>query len=574
MADDDRWGIGMRNNIRRTICSTAVSVCLLAGAGVEAASAAKLNMGYLYFGSQEAYVRQVDATNRSLDRVSPTLFDLTPEGELKLASDIRILAEAMKSRGVKVVPFLSNHWDRETGRKALANREALSTRIAEEVVRYQLDGVNVDIENVTEADRDAYTDLVRLLRQKLPGGAEVSVAVGANPHGWTKGWQASYDMAGLAKYSDYLMLMSYDEHWSGSPSPGPVASLGWVEKSVQQILKEVPPEKVVLGIPFYGRFWKEGGGISGAGIPNRTAESLARRYGIEPRYDEAEQSAVFTFIVGTAEEPPVVNGKKLEPGSYTVWFENERSIKRKLDLVHQYKLRGTGSWCLSQESPETWVYYSSWLNGQYYSDAAGHWAENEIRTVAQKGWMTGKGSLVFAPQAPLTRAEAAAILVRSLGLAEAAASAGGAGAVSGGAAASGTGAGAGFSDVPAGHWGRAEIGLARRFGLVDGYADGTFAPDRPVSREQLSAMLYRAIGPESAAATAAAKEAGAVTVLSPLQPFKDMQASRWSWTAVTAMQGSGLLQGYPDGSFRPTASVTRAEAAALLLRSGPRLEAR
>lgn len=528
-------------DIKRTAYCSLISLGLLAGAVADAASASKLNLGYLYFGTPEAYVRQVDAAGQALNRVSPTLFDLTPEGELKLASDITGLVEAMKARNVKVVPFLSNHWNRETGRQALANREKLSAAIAEAVVRYRLDGVNVDIENVTEQDRDAYTDLVRLLRQKLPAGAEVSVAVAANPAEWTKGWQASYDLAGLAVHSDYLMLMSYDEHWDGSPSPGPVASLPWVERSVQQALKHVPPEKLVLGIPFYGRYWRAEGGISGAGIPNRIAEALAKRYSVAPMYDEGAQSAFYQVTVRPEEaDPPVVNYRKLEPGTYTVWYENERSIKAKLDLVARYGLKGTGSWALSQESPDTWKYYASWLNGTYFPDAAGHWAETAIRAAAQKGWMNGTGGLTFRPEESLTRAQAAAILSRVLRLSESEVT-----------AASSTA----FTDVPPGHWGRAEIERARRAGLVQGFADGTFAPERPVSREQLAAMLHRALEVTAGAGPAA-----------PASAFKDIQPERWSWPAVSTLQGLGLLQGYADGTFRPDAPVKRSEAAVLLLR--------
>ncbi|WP_438444384.1 S-layer homology domain-containing protein [Gorillibacterium sp. sgz5001074] len=540
-------------DIKKTACLAILAAGLWAGGISDGVYASKLNLGYLYFGTPEAFVRQVEASGQALNRVSPTLFDLTPEGGLKLTSDISVLVQAMKDKGVKVVPFLSNHWDRETGRRALANREALASSIAEAVLRYRLDGVNVDLENLTEQDRDAYTDLVRLLRQKLPAGTELSVAIAANPAGWTKGWQASYDLPGLAAASDYLMLMAYDEHWEGDPVPGPVASLAWVEKSVQAALRAVPAEKLVLGIPFYGRFWKEGGGITGAGIPNKTAEALAARFGVTPSYDAAVQAAVFTMTVAPEEtNPPVVNSRKLEPGTYTVWYDNERSIKAKLDLVGKYGLKGTGIWALSQETPATWSYYASWLNGIYFSDAAGHWAESGIRTVSQKGWMNGTGGASFGPEEPLTRAQAAAILTRILKLS--ASAAGQSAAV--------------FADVPSSHWAKTEIGLAQRYGLVGGNGDGTFAPDRPVSREELAAMLYRAMGGASAPGGWTPGGVGTAPA-----GFNDVLPSRWSWSAVAALKGADLLQGYADGSFRPVAAVTRAEAAVLFLRGEARLGA-
>lgn len=548
-------------HFKKFVTSTFLAAALLAASfgGPETASGERLSLGYLFFGTQDAYIRQVNAAGASLNRVSPTLFDLSAAGELVIGADIGELVSAMKERSIKVVPFISNHWDRNGGRLALANREALASSIADAVNRYRLDGVNVDIENLTEQDKAAFTDLVRLLRQKLPQGAEISVAIAANPDGWTQGWEASYDLAALSGYSDYLMLMAYDEHWEGDEEAGPVASLPWVEKSVQQALKLVPAEKLVLGVPFYGRYWKDGGGVTGAGIPNETAEKLLQRYGLTPTYDEQKQAAFYRFTVGPNEaNPPEVNGKAVAPGTYTVWFDNERSMKRKLDLVNKYNLKGAGAWCLSQESPGTWTYYASWLNDSYFADADGHWAEDEIRHAADEGWMTGTGSLTFGPDRPLTRAQAAAILVRASGLS--------AGLQSG----SGGQADSPFRDVPSAYWGAAEIGLARSQGWIDGFADGTFAPEKPVSREQLAAMLYRATG--EAGKTGSPGNAGGGSSAVP-SSFTDVAQVRWSWTAVSALQRLGLLQGYADGSFRPEATVTRAEAAVLLQRSSSRLAA-
>lgn len=156
----------------------------------------------------------------------------------------------MHNQNIKVVPFISNHWNRELGRIALLNREKLAQEVVEAVKKYNLDGVNIDIENVTEADKENYTDFVRLIKSKLPLGKEVSVAVAANPRGFTTGWHGSYDYKSLAKHCDYLMIMAYDESYYGS-KPGPVASKAFVENSIKYALGQVSPEKIVLGIPFW-----------------------------------------------------------------------------------------------------------------------------------------------------------------------------------------------------------------------------------------------------------------------------------------------------------------------------------
>lgn len=326
---------------------------------------ADFNMSYLYFGNTSSYISQVDKTKGNLNLVSPSYFDLKTDGSLKLTTqfDTKFVSE-MHNRGIKVVPFLSNHWDRTLGRSALANRDVLSTQIAEAIIKNNLDGVQVDIENTTEIDRTAYTDLVRLLREKLPANKEVSVAVAANPNGWTKGWHGSYDYKELAKYSSYLMIMAYDESYEGGPE-GPVASINFVDRSIQYALKQgVPANKVVLGVPFYGRYWKEGASTSegGAGISNTKVDEMLARYGGKVTFDEASKTPKATITIKSGDPTTTIAGKALSPGTYHIWFENNDSIREKLRLVHKYEIKGTGSWSLGQENASMWQYYKTWMS--------------------------------------------------------------------------------------------------------------------------------------------------------------------------------------------------------------------
>lgn len=332
-------------------------------------SSEKYVMAYLYNGKLDGsyvdYIDEVDRTKETLHEVAPFYFSLNAEGLLNQDIISKEFVEEMHARNIKVVPFLSDGWDADKAKAALENREELTDQIASAVEEYELDGVNMDIEYVTEQDRSSYTELVKLLRNKLSEEKIVTVAVPANPEGWTKGWHGAYDYAELAQYTDYLMLMAYDEHFQNNETPGPIASLSFVEKSIEYALsQEVSPDKLVLGIPFYGRLWNEDGSIRGIHVPLNTVEELVEKYEGEITYEEKQQSAKAVFSIPSDEEPITVEWTQLTPGEYTLWFENETSIKTKLALVEQYDLKGTGNWSLGLETAETWDFYEKALNNK------------------------------------------------------------------------------------------------------------------------------------------------------------------------------------------------------------------
>jgi spore germination protein YaaH len=158
------------------------------------ASAAEeiISGSYIYFGGPGAYSSAVEETKDSLSEVLPSYMNLDENGELKLTS---VLSESfideMHEKGIRVIPFLSNHWDRDSGAAALENRRELALKVAEAVKDYGLDGVNIDLENLTFVHRTAYVHFIRLLREALEPGKTLSVAVAANPYGTNTGrWQA------------------------------------------------------------------------------------------------------------------------------------------------------------------------------------------------------------------------------------------------------------------------------------------------------------------------------------------------------------------------------------------------
>jgi spore germination protein YaaH len=498
----------------------------------------KFNMTYVSYGSTASFIQNVDMTKGSLQVISPNYFELNVDGSLHLSDGIDTeFIKAMHDRNIKVVPFLGNEWNRDLGRTALKNRGLLSDQIAEAVKKYHLDGVNVDIENLTKVDRDNYTDLVKNLRTKLPLGSEVSVSISADPEGTDTA--GVYDNKAMSVYVDYFMLMTYDEHYPGDPDSGPVASLPFVEKSIQQALKQIPEDKLVVGIPFYGRLWNGDPTFNGQGISNRLAEKLITQFHGTTTYDETTQSVNGVFTIGPNDTTAILNSKPLPPGNYTMWYENDRSIKEKLKLVQKYHLKGTGSWSLEQGTTDTWNYYNLWLNGIHFADVEGHWAQSDILRAALNKWMTGIEDTRFAPDQPLTRAQAAVVLIRMLGL-----------------DGSTDLLGAPFADVPTDHWAWKEITIASNKGYIQGTTDSNFAPEEPLTREQFCQMMVRILSlPQAAQSTHPA--------------FSDLSPGMWSYTAITSMRENNLIDGFEDNSFRPQSPFTRAQMAVILNKIKP-----
>lgn len=514
-------------------------------AGSPSETSLRHNMSYVYFGSSGSYVQHMDRTNDSIDEISPNYFNLRKDGSLALtpAVDPAFIRE-MHRRGVSVVPFLSNHWDRELGQAALKEREELAEQIADAIKEFDLDGVNVDLENLTEKERDQHTDFIRLLKEKLGNEKTVAVSVAANPYDITTGWKGSYDYKGLGTHGDYLMIMAYDEHYQGG-EPGTIASLGLAEKSIQYALGKVPKEKIVLGIPFYGRIWKDDGGFpQGAGIGSMEVEALVQQYNGKVTFDELTATPYATITVKEKDKKPMIGGKPIDAGTYTIWFENERSIKQKLLLIEKYDIKGTGSWSLGQETADTWDYYRLWLNGCRFSDVGNHWARDYILKAYKRNWVMGVTQTSFEPDRSLTRAEAAVMLVRLLKLP------------------ADPDRKAAFADT-SGHWAQGEIDTARHYNIVNGVTEDRFEPETLITREQMAVMLQNVMDNHSIIGVDPPEGGKGQPAVSKVQQadYTDVSKERnpWSWQAISQVSKMGIVAGFGDGSFRPKEPLSRSQ---------------
>lgn len=294
---------------------------------------------------------------QGLDVLCPTWFTLDEEAVIRNDASIRYTRDA-HALGYRVWGVFRNDFEPERTHLLLTS-EALQERAIAEIALYaafyELDGINIDFENVYLKDKAALVSFLKALDAALTRQG-VILSVDAAPPWGSDQWSLFLDRSAVARIADYIVLMAYDEHYAGSPESGSVASLGWTERAVTETLALVPAEKLVLGVPLYTRLWTETSDSSGSvsvsskAIGMRDQESLI--LGKDPVYRFDEEAGQMT---ATYEEDGAV--KKL-------WLEDETSMKARLGLIKTYKLAGLASWRRGFETDTFWTWVRENLKGQ------------------------------------------------------------------------------------------------------------------------------------------------------------------------------------------------------------------
>lgn len=194
------------------------------------------------------------------------------------------------------------------------------------------DGIHIDFEAVLAEDKDHFISFLGALKKGL-GKKMLSIAVPAR----TRKTNEAYDYEQIAPVVDKVMVMAYDEHWSGS-QPGSVASIEWCERVASYAMQTIGPAKLVMGLPFYGRAW---GHIN----PSRayrfsTLSKLMEEKGITQK-ELRNGSNYFEYT-------ELVNVR--------VFYEDHRTTHGRAALYRQKGVNHIAFWRIGQEDQEIWKY--------------------------------------------------------------------------------------------------------------------------------------------------------------------------------------------------------------------------
>ncbi|WHZ00585.1 glycosyl hydrolase family 18 protein [Neobacillus sp. YX16] len=287
-----------------------------------------------------------------LNVVSPSWFSLTGnDGSISNLASLDYSKWA-QSKGYQVWGLFSNSFDPVLTHEALKDfetRQKIIVQLLHFSQMYQLQGINFDIENVKQEDGHLVTQFMREATPYLhEAGLVVSMDITFYA-GENNNWSSFYERSKLAGIVDYLIIMAYDEHSGSSPVAGSVSSLPWVEKNLQNLLNEVPKEKLILGVPLYTRLWKEQQKEDGTTEVSSQALSMTKVKewllvkGLQPVYDEESGQNYVEYYA------------EVEKATYKVWIEDELSLSKRANLASTYQLAGVAAWSRNFGDQTAWT---------------------------------------------------------------------------------------------------------------------------------------------------------------------------------------------------------------------------
>ena len=301
------------------------------------------------------YSEYADAPNRNgtsikgINVVSPTfaILDEINAGELdvNIGQAGKNYIDWAHSNNYKVWPVVSNNSNKRIASEVLNDyklREKVINNIVNLVLTYNLDGINIDFENMNMDDKDMFSRFIIELAPRLKEyGKVLSVDVTA-PDG-SENWSMCYNRNKIGKIADYIIFMAYDQNGISSPKEGTTAGADWIEVNIKKFIgtqEEVPADKLILGMPFYTRLWKEENGkitsnvISMKNIDSKIPSNVEKKWNedLKQYYVEYEQNGI----------------------TYKMWLEEEDSIKAKFALMKEYNLAGAAYWQKDFEKASIW----------------------------------------------------------------------------------------------------------------------------------------------------------------------------------------------------------------------------
>ncbi len=306
--------------------------------------------GYLYT-LGEAAVPIIQEDGRYLTYLSPFAYLFREDGTLQSLDDGPAVGAA-QGEGAVPMMVLTNFTATSRGENlasAVLNDpqtvERLLTGVIDTMREKGYRGLNVDLENVLPADREAYNRFLERAAERLHAqGFFLSTALAPKTSARQPGaLYEAHDYEAHGRIADFVILMTYEWGYRKGP-PQPISPLNQIERVLNYAITAIPREKIYLGFQIYARDWllPHEEGQEAETFSAQEAVARAVRYGAEIQYDTAAEAPFFRYTDEQGRE-------------HEVWFEDARSAQAKFDTVQRYGLGGISYWALGYPFPQNWA---------------------------------------------------------------------------------------------------------------------------------------------------------------------------------------------------------------------------
>ncbi len=258
----------------------------------------------------------------------------------------------MRQKQLRIMPILSNfnsstkNFDGNLLHRILNDnllRDHLIEQIADTLSYYHLNGVNIDFEELIESTNVPLTLFQKKLYETLHA-RQMIVSVDVEPK------NNDYDYTKLSRYSDYIILMAYDE-FNNSTGPGPISSQKWIEDALSWAAKRISPSKIILGIGGFGYDWANN--KYDQTYTYNDAINKAKALNGRIIYDNDSYNLHFTYASEEADSTGSV-----DQISHEVWFTDAATTFNIIRFSDEFPIAGTVLWRLGSEDQRMWKYYN------------------------------------------------------------------------------------------------------------------------------------------------------------------------------------------------------------------------
>ncbi len=290
-----------------------------------------------------------------LNMIMPDWFFIDPKADTLIIikdKDDEVYKFMKLHTGLKIVPILSNidtskHNGDFSGKlldAVLLNpgkRERLLNDIEKKLDKYDLQGINIDFEELNEKSIDAMHLFQKELYERLHKRSKlVTQDITAGDE--------DFHIADLNKYNDYLFLMAYDQHYATSV-PGPLCDQRWIEKQTDEIAAGISSDKIVLCLAAYGYDWRDG--TEAKTLTYQQALSEAKEFQSAIDFDNDSYNCTFEYE----------DNKQLH---HYVSFTDAAATFNAMRFADEYGTAGTALWRLGSEDERMWSFYGRDLSNE------------------------------------------------------------------------------------------------------------------------------------------------------------------------------------------------------------------